>query len=104
LLIALVALTSPAFGQGRCFPSETLEQRLATEFNEHLSAGGIALNSTPSILELFICEENCQSAEVQGDGTFTLVLKMASGQSCVIAAGQNWQALDAPTKAKGDAL
>ncbi|ORE90226.1 hypothetical protein ATO13_23361 [Stappia sp. 22II-S9-Z10] len=82
IFAALGALAScqavaPAFAAAPvCKPRAELVDILAKEFAEHQWAFG--LQNDRRVLELY----------VSADGTWTAILSMASGESCVVAAGE----------------
>ena len=79
LLVSLLATTS-AWGQEVCPPRHEIEDYLAAEFQERPVASGIANNG--GVIEVFSSDEL---------GTWTIIITMPTGQSCMIAAGQDWE-------------
>ncbi len=81
LLISLFTATS-AWAQDICPPRHEIEDYLASEFQEQPVASGIANNG--GVIEVFASDEL---------GTWTIIITMPSGESCMIAAGQDWENL-----------
>ncbi|MDH5410826.1 MAG: hypothetical protein OEY16_05510 [Alphaproteobacteria bacterium] len=84
--IALMA--SPASSEENvCGKRNDIISRLENGYQEFNSAMGVSTNG--SLVELYTSE----------NGTWTLMLTRPDGVSCLIAAGQNWEAFDAVTPA-----
>ena len=79
LLVSLLA-TANAWGQDVCPPRHEVEDYLANEYQERPVASGIANNG--GVIEVFTSDEL---------GTWTIIITMPTGQSCMIAAGQDWE-------------
>jgi hypothetical protein len=85
---ALVAL--PAFGaEPMCGGRDEVLKRLAKEYSEQPVAMGLASNG--NVIEVF---SNRTSA------TWTILMTMPSGKTCLMAAGEAWQEVG-PQVAKG---
>jgi predicted methyltransferase len=80
---AVLALTAPAEAKTVCKPRSEMVQILARNFNEHQRAFG--LQNDRRVLELYVSAE----------GTWTAILSMPNGQSCVVAAGEAFTTLPA---------
>ena len=79
LLVSLLATTG-AWGQEMCPPRHEVEAYLASEYQERPVASGIANNG--GVIEVFASDEL---------GTWTIIITMPTGLSCMIAAGQDWE-------------
>ena len=78
--LIVVPLTASAEATVRhCAERDTLGGFLERTYHEHRDALGV----TPSghLVELFVSDK----------GSWTLVLSMANGISCIISSGQGWQ-------------
>lgn len=76
LALPVSAMAAPA----ACSPREVVLDQLATKFKEEPVAVGLANNG--GLLELLTA----------GDGaTWTIIITMPNGVSCLVAAGENWQ-------------
>ncbi len=91
VLMASVVAT-PAFAQMVCGNHEDIKKRLETGYQEVPTGMGLAGNG--GVIELFTSEK----------GTFTIVLTRPNGMSCLMAVGENWEAVKDPTPVKGDLL
>ena len=63
-----------------CGERAKLVERLQTGFGETRTGAGMSGGN--SIIEVFASEEN---------GTWTIIVTKPSGQSCLVAAGDNWE-------------
>ena len=78
--LIVVTVTASADATARhCAERDTLGGFLERTYHEHRDALGV----TPSghLVELFVSDK----------GSWTLVLSMANGISCIISSGQGWQ-------------
>ena len=91
VLMASVIAT-PAFAQMVCGNHTDIAKRLQTGYQEVRSGIGLAGNG--GLIELYTSEK----------GTFTIVLTRPNGMSCLMAVGENWEAVKDPTPVKGEAL
>lgn len=64
-----------------CGPRDQVVRQLEREFRESPSAMGIAHGGS-AIVEVFTSD---------GGATFTLILSLPNGQSCLLGAGTDWQ-------------
>ena len=86
--VALAGLLSAAYAQteetrpSSCGGRVDLVEELASQFHERQAAVG-QIEET-AILELFVSDQ----------GTWTIVASGTDGQSCVLAAGEDWETLD----------
>ena len=79
LMLALFAITSPAFAQDQCGPTVAAIETLSTRFGEGYRSGGLA---DGILVQMFA---NPQT------GTWTVLATDPRGFSCVIAAGGDYQ-------------
>lgn len=91
-LAALGPLASAAAAQtgGNCAPRAALVERLETRFGE--TRQSIGLGSDNSVMEVYASTDT---------GTWTILLTMPSGVSCLIAAGQAFENLTPGATASG---
>lgn len=90
-ILAAAALAIPALAQaqGNCAERDIVVEQLRTSFGEEFAGGG--LRNAESIFEVWMSEEK---------GTWTILMTMADGRSCVMAAGTNWRGAG-PLEPKG---
>jgi len=81
--VAAAALLAamPASAQAQCGPREQIVKSLGERFKE--TPTGMGITEPGQILELFTSDT----------GSWTVVLTMPSGTSCLIAAGENWDSI-----------
>ncbi len=95
-LIALSALTlalaSPVFAQQQraCGDRDAIVERLGNKYGEQ--PAGMGLSHANSMVEVFASEET---------GTWTILITMPSGQACLVAAGEFWEAAPELIKRSG---
>ena len=96
-LIALAAgfivLTAPAVAHAQfamCGARAQIVEQLKTKYKEAPQAVGIVFDN--GVAELFVSEK----------GTWTMLMTLAGGKSCIIAAGHSWDAV--PTLARGTGI
>lgn len=84
LLAALVAafFVHNAYANGTCTNREKLINFLTSEYSETLQVMGLVDNS--GVMEIYVSEK----------GTWTIVVTSPKGTSCVIGAGDNWEAIE----------
>ena len=89
-LIALVTvLSSPAAAQQAACDSRTeVVRKLNQQFSETSAAIGLANNG--GVVELMTSED---------EGSWSIIITLPDGQSCLIATGHSWEALRAANKA-----
>jgi hypothetical protein len=85
LALAAALLSSPANAQVPCAPRQDIAAELSVRHAEALDAAGLTAAGT--VVELWTARDG---------RTWTIVVTAPSGQSCVIAAGESWQRVDAP--------
>jgi hypothetical protein len=78
----MILATGQAFAQQNCASRDTVTARLAEGYGETRQAIGIARNN--AVLEVFASLET---------GTWTITVTMPNGPTCVVAAGEAYQAL-----------
>ena len=82
LVLATITIASatPSFsGQRACGARDAIVERLGEKYGEQPTGAG--LSHSNSILEIFASEKT---------GTWTILMTTASGQTCLIAAGEYW--------------
>ena len=92
LLFSVAALTSNvAAAQGAsCAKREMIVERLSHKYGETRQSAG--LNQNNGMVEVFAWEES---------GTWTILVTMPNGISCLMAAGNAWEGLAATDTAQG---
>ncbi len=90
LIAALMTLPLPAMANPACLPHGKLVDMLDGRYSEQRIAVGLGINGR--LFEVF--------ATVDGS-TWTMVVTTASGASCIVAAGLEWQKPPAKAKGKG---
>jgi hypothetical protein len=81
LLLLLLLIPSVAWGQPSCGPRDTVLDHLAREYGEvHIGQG---VTSQGQLLEVL----------TSPSGSWTLLLSLPNGQSCIAAAGESWEDL-----------
>lgn len=92
LAAVLACMTVPAIAQQgpRCGPRDTAVKHLAKKYGEHVVIRG---TSGPSaVTEIYANVES---------GTFTVLVTNVQGISCLVAAGENYEAFTAPKAGDG---
>lgn len=87
---ALILAVSPGHAEGACGARERIIEQLASRYHETRRAIGIASNN--SVLEVFASEDS---------GSFTILVTLPDGRSCLVASGENFEALSEPLPASG---
>lgn len=88
---ALLAAALPAAAENvECGNHSEIVTQLQNRYNESRHGMGIASND--SVLEIFASEAS---------GTFSVLITLPSGQTCLIASGNDYQSLAEPLPAKG---
>ena len=80
--------TSPPQANNPCAPRLLVIERLAEQYGETRQSMGLHANG--GVLEVYASP---------GSGTWTIIITMPNGISCLVAAGENWDN-DAPSKVK----
>ncbi len=84
LWIGALAFAGAAQAQSAvCADRDSIVARLATEYGETRQAIGLA--SSSQVMEVFASEET---------GSWTITVTRTDGMTCLVAAGQNYEALD----------
>ena len=96
-LIACAVLSSTAAAQAAganppCSPRQAIIDRLANKYAETSVAIGMASNG--GVLEVLAANED--------GGSWTIIVTMPNGMSCLLAAGKNFEMLQGATQVKGD--
>lgn len=68
-----------------CAPRDELVQKLTTQFSAQQT--GIGMRDPDSVMEVWTSDRS---------GEWTLVLSYTDGNSCIVAMGQHWQAVENP--------
>lgn len=84
LAVAAAALSAPgpAAAQDLCMAHEDALVWLQKEFGEQVIGRGLTDNGL-ALFEILVSK----------DGSWSLLVSLAGGSSCVVASGQNWQRL-----------
>ncbi|MPY69988.1 MAG: hypothetical protein GEU92_07870 [Alphaproteobacteria bacterium] len=90
LPVAVTVFASSAAAEPECVPRHELVSKLDVQFSEAQKAVGLA--SSGAVVELF----------ASPDGSWTLVATQPTGESCPIAAGEEWFEPDSPVAASLD--
>lgn len=90
-ILALAADTGFAQTARNCAPRETVIERLAEKYGEARQSVGLGANN--SMVEVFSSPET---------GTWTITVTMATGVTCLVASGQNFETLAEALPAKGN--
>lgn len=92
VLILIFALFNTAFAQQRnCGPRDAIVARLAERYGETLQSRGVTGGGS-AVMEVFANLDT---------GTFTVAMSNASGLSCMVAAGEGFQHMDARLEPSG---
>lgn len=88
-LSVLLALSAPVHARSdNCAPREVVAERLQERYREAPLARGLTPNG--SIVEMW--------ASARGE-TWSVIVVLPSGQSCLVASGSDFEALAAPAEA-----
>lgn len=88
VLLAIALLNTPAAAQNSCGPRDTVIKLLGNEYDESTVAVGLA--SSGGVIEVLTANDGA---------TWTIMLTMPDGTSCVVASGEAW--IDVLRRAKG---
>jgi hypothetical protein len=84
LALTLIALPATAFAaQMPCSERSEVLSQLGNKYKEAPSAVGIANNG--GLIEVLTSKDG---------STWTIILSMPNGKSCLLAAGEEWQAIE----------
>jgi hypothetical protein len=81
-IVAPLAIT-PAAAQSQCGPRQEVVKSLGDRFKE--APVGMGMTQPGQVLELFASKT----------GSWTMVITNADGRSCLLAAGENWDMIQA---------
>ena len=91
---ATLIFGSAAFAQGSsCANREMIVDRLQSKYGESRQSAG--LNQNNGMVEVFASTET---------GTWTILVTMPNGMSCLMAAGKSWQGMVAATETPGQGV
>ncbi len=79
---ALFLSASPAISEQFCAPRDRAVIQLEKQFGEMVSGRGLATNGK-RMIELLVSKK----------GSWTVLISDPNGRSCVMASGENWQAM-----------
>lgn len=80
---AMIAMTTDALAQGaNCAPRDMVLSRLAEKYKESRQSMGLGTNN--QVMELFASDET---------GSWTILVTMPNGMTCLVASGQAFEAL-----------
>lgn len=82
-LTLLALFASPALSQGGCGPRDAIIAWLADEYGETIRSRGLA---GERVLEIFASSES---------GTWTIIMTLPSGMSCLMAHGSHYDDVEA---------
>ena len=89
-LVALVlALAQPSLAAPQCAGRESVREQLHNNFSETLRGMGIAANNT--MMEIYAADS----------GSWTIIVTMHDGVSCLVASGQAYEAVTETLPPKG---
>lgn len=93
--IFLFLATGPAEAQQlqNCAPRDKVVERLADKYGESRQSMGLGSNN--AVMEVFASIES---------GSWTITVTMANGITCLVASGQNFEAIAEALPPKGDRL
>jgi hypothetical protein len=78
-MLAIDSARSPASAANLCTPRAAMIDALARKYHEQRRGMGIA--SRTGVLEFYVSQK----------GTWTMVMSMPNGISCIVAAGKDWE-------------
>lgn len=90
-LVGLVLAAQPGSAAPQCGPRAALLAELSTRYNE--TRRGIGIGANNQVMELFASSES---------GSWTITVTLPEGTTCLIASGQNFEAISEELPAKGD--
>lgn len=76
---------APAAAQPVCGDRSEITARLASKYGER--PAGMGLSHSNTMIELFVSDDT---------GTWTVLLTTPSGRTCLVSAGEYWQAAPRP--------
>lgn len=90
-ILALAAQSGLAQTARNCAPRDVVVERLASTYGESRQSVGLGANN--SMVEVFAASET---------GTWTITVTMATGLTCLVASGQNFETLAEALPARGN--
>lgn len=87
---ASLALSDNAFGQTICADRAQVTADLLKQYKE--SPRGLGITNSGAVLELL---------RTPSGSTFTIIVTTPNGLTCLVAAGEGWEALPLPVKGEG---
>ena len=94
VITGAILLALPSYASN-CASRTTVVERLESKYEETFSAGGLqSMRSGQTLVEVFASEEK---------GTFTILLTMPTGMTCIVAAGTDWHQVEPEAVVKGSA-
>ena len=90
-LISGIATQAVAQGGASCANRDLIVDRLETKYGERRQSAG--LNQNNGMVEIFASDDT---------GTWTILVTMPNGMSCLMAAGKAWQGETAAVEAPGE--
>lgn len=85
--------TEIARAEAQCGPRDTVMSLLADKYGETRRGMGVAANNT--VMEVFVSEAR---------GSWTITLTMPDGTTCLMAAGQGFEAMNDALPARGQKI
>ena len=90
-LIALIVIPGALHAAPQCASHDAVAESLANQFGEVRRSIGLAQDNT--VMELYAATDT---------GTWTLTVTLPNGQTCLVAAGHNFETTAETLPAKGD--
>ena len=90
-LIGPIVIPGALHATPRCAAHDAVAENLATQYGEVRRSIGLAQDNT--VMELYAATET---------GTWTLTVTLPNGQTCLVAAGHNFETTQDALPAKGD--
>ena len=82
LAVAAVTIPTAAQAQKNCAPRDAVVEKLQEKYAESFIGGG--LQNSDTLVEIWTSEKS---------GSFTILVTQASGISCIVSTGQNWNSV-----------
>lgn len=92
LSLSIVFLMVAPAAAAQCARRDQVVERLERTYGEQRRGIGLA-GDNRGVIEVFASDQT---------GTWTITITLPSGQSCLVASGQNWSPAPVPAKAQGD--
>jgi hypothetical protein len=87
----LILATQNAFAASQCGPRDQVVSVLGQKYSE--TRHGIGLNGPGQVMELYVNPTT---------GTWTILITLPAGETCLVASGEHYEALTEALPAKGD--